>query len=333
MSGRDSRNRAQVLTAPGAAAIAVIRIAGPRVPAFFQSHFNRPLVASRCVHGELCDDADHVIDDPVIVLLPGGMSADINLHGGPRVVQATIDLLLRAGFEVTTTELLDHADELENEIVTALPLAGTEMAIRTLLAQRDAWRKPRAADGRSPAEIVNDRALWWLLHPPTVALVGGPNVGKSTLANQLFGHARSITADLPGTTRDWIDDWVDLDGLIVRLLDTPGVRETSDPLEAAAISQARNAILTADLLVHVIDAGEADVARIDLPDRPTIRVLNKIDRAIIRSGDERHIRTSGINADGIDQLRTTIRRHFGCDDLDVSRKRWWTDRQRAMLSE
>ena len=57
----------------------------------------------------------------------------------------------------------------------------------------------------------------------TVAIVGPPNVGKSTLANRLFGQARSITADQPGTTRDWVGGVADIVGLAVTLVDTPGV--------------------------------------------------------------------------------------------------------------
>src|SRR4051794_27958786 len=92
-------NRALLLTPPGGAAIAVVRLDGPGVAAFLAAHFSRPAAEGRCVHGYLAD-AGNVIDDPVIVLHPGGTTADVNLHGGPWVIRATLDLARRAGFDV-----------------------------------------------------------------------------------------------------------------------------------------------------------------------------------------------------------------------------------------
>ena len=76
-----------VLTPQGGAAIAVVRLTGPRIGGFLAAHFSRPVSPSRCVHGELTD-AGRVIDDPVVVLSADGQSADVNLHGGPWIVPA-----------------------------------------------------------------------------------------------------------------------------------------------------------------------------------------------------------------------------------------------------
>src|ERR1044071_5597124 len=102
-------NRAIMLTAPGAAAIAGIRIRGQDVRRWLESHFSKPTPPLRCVHGELRDDAGEVIDDPVVVLHDDGSTADMNLHGGPWVVAATLELLRRSGFEVVEedVDLLD----------------------------------------------------------------------------------------------------------------------------------------------------------------------------------------------------------------------------------
>src|SRR5215212_6939764 len=104
-------NRALLLTPPGGAAIAVVRLTGPAVPAFLATHFSRPAAAGRCVHGGLADAAGPVIDDPVVVLHPGGTTADVNLHGGPWVIQATLDLARRAAFEVVESPGLPLPDE------------------------------------------------------------------------------------------------------------------------------------------------------------------------------------------------------------------------------
>src|SRR6185503_2714425 len=95
---------------------------------------------------------------------------------------------------------------------------------------------------------------WWMLHPPRVAIVGEANVGKSTLANQLFAQERSITADLPGTTRDWVGEVANVDGLPVTLVDTPGVRETADEVEREAIARSGEQVAAADLILLVLDA-------------------------------------------------------------------------------
>ena len=85
-----------------------------------------------------------------------------------------------------------------------------------LLNQPAAWRK-----GIDPAAMLKDMTLWRLLHPPKIAIVGEPNVGESTLANRLFGQQRSITADVPGTTRDWVGEMADIGGLAAMLIEYP----------------------------------------------------------------------------------------------------------------
>ena len=88
-----------LLTPPGSAAIAVVRLAGAGVPSFLRTHFSRPAVEGRCVHGDL-KDGTRVVDDPVVVLHRGGAGADVNLHGGPWVVRSVLELARRAGFDV-----------------------------------------------------------------------------------------------------------------------------------------------------------------------------------------------------------------------------------------
>ena len=74
-----------------------------------------------------------------------------------------------------------------------------------------------------------------------VAIVGEPNVGKSSLFNALVGAARAIVTDVPGTTRDLVTETVDLDGLRVTLVDTAGLRDTDDVVEAEGVARARQA--------------------------------------------------------------------------------------------
>jgi len=86
-----------------------------------------------------------------------------------------------------------------------------------------------------------------------VAIVGKPNVGKSSLFNALVGAARAIVTDVPGTTRDLVTEVVDLDGLRVTLVDTAGLRETDDVVEAEGVARSKGARAVADLTIVVLD--------------------------------------------------------------------------------
>src|SRR5438552_2810639 len=98
MNSDGKGNVAMLLTPPGAAAIAVVRIIGARVRDFLRCHFSKPLMLGRCVHGIL-SDGEEMIDEPVVVLLDE-KRADINVHGGPWVIEATLELARRFGFEI-----------------------------------------------------------------------------------------------------------------------------------------------------------------------------------------------------------------------------------------
>jgi small GTP-binding protein len=177
--------------------------------------------------------------------------------------------------------------------------------------------------------VLDDPSLDRLLHPPRVAIVGAPNVGKSTLANQLFAQERSITADLPGTTRDWVGEIANLDGLPVMLVDTPGVRETADAIEQQAIERSREIVTGADLIVYVIDATAPFVPATKVS---VLHVLNKADRGV-PPGLAYDLATVATTGQGIDALRSLIRARLGCAELTPDAPRCWTDRQRQVLRD
>jgi small GTP-binding protein len=323
--------------AAGGAAIAVVRVRGGGVGRFLDGHFSGRPGINQTSHGELRDGSS-VIDDCLVVLGPDGNWADLCLHGGPWVIESTLHLLAREGFQIADPALPvpadsfdDDLDELEREVLQYLPLAVTEPAIRMLLAQPAAWRgaKEKRVD---PATILNDQTLWRLLHPPKIAIIGEPNVGKSTLANRLFGRRRSITADEPGTTRDWVGEMADLGGLPVMLIDTPGVRETENAIEAAAIAASGDKIREADLLIVVLDASGRRPLSLPQNLEGRIVVINKIDRP---SGWDFSamdaIRISAKTGEGCAELCWAVHLRLGVSDLDANRARWWTERQRGVL--
>jgi tRNA modification GTPase len=116
-----------------------------------------------------------------------------------------------------------------------------------------------------------------------VLILGRPNVGKSSLLNALLGEARAIVTELPGTTRDTIEESLVVDGIPVRIIDTAGVRDTTDVVEAEGVRRAREKCQTADIVLLVVDGSRQLTSDDDLAldasvGRQTVLVVNKSDR-------------------------------------------------------
>lgn len=131
-----------------------------------------------------------------------------------------------------------------------------------------------------------------------VAIVGAPNVGKSTLLNALAGREAAITSEYAGTTRDVIEVRMDLAGLPVTLLDTAGVRETDDYVEGIGITRARERAEASDLRVFLVESG--DEIDIDIQDGD-ILLKPKADQRLDKTGS-----VSGLTGDGVDDLISRI---------------------------
>jgi len=111
-----------------------------------------------------------------------------------------------------------------------------------------------------------------------VAIVGPPNAGKSTLLNALLDDDRAIVSDIPGTTRDTIEDTAVVDGILIRFIDTAGIRHTDNPIEQAGIDRSLKAAKEADVVVYVVEAADKDnLNNIPNIQGTTIIALNKCD--------------------------------------------------------
>jgi len=121
----------------------------------------------------------------------------------------------------------------------------------------------------------------------TVVIAGRPNAGKSSLFNRLLREERSIVTDIPGTTRDWIEAWIAVDGIPLRLVDTAGLRASEDPVERIGVERSRSMLEVADCVVYALDGAAGvhaeDAAFLAGPagGRRVIPVWNKADRATL----------------------------------------------------
>jgi tRNA modification GTPase len=153
----------------------------------------------------------------------------------------------------------------------------------------------------------------------TLAIVGRPNVGKSSLFNRLVERERAIVTATPGTTRDLVSETVAIGGIPLKLIDTAGIRQALDEAESIGIQKSMEALVDADLVLVVMDASQPETAEDSellrqAENRPVIVVGNKSDLAISRQWSEVNsqlVRTSAVTGEGIPRLRAEILRHVG----------------------
>ena len=118
-----------------------------------------------------------------------------------------------------------------------------------------------------------------------VAIIGEPNVGKSTLLNALLNEDKAIVSDIPGTTRDAIEDVVNLNGVLFRFIDTAGIRETTDTIESLGIERTFSKIENAEIVLLMVDASDNNIKKSiseikdKIGDKKLLIIINKIDLA------------------------------------------------------
>jgi tRNA modification GTPase len=147
-----------------------------------------------------------------------------------------------------------------------------------------------------------------------VAIVGEPNVGKSSLFNALVGSARAIVTDVAGTTRDLVTEVVDVEGLRVTLVDTAGLRDTQDPIEIEGVQRSRRAVATSDLVLTVVDGSRE---RLEITEYKGLTVASKADLPTAWAREDA-VAVSAMTGAGLDELR---RRIVGALDVDLLRDR------------
>ncbi len=165
-----------------------------------------------------------------------------------------------------------------------------------------------------------------------VVIAGKPNVGKSSLLNALLGQERAIVTDIPGTTRDVIEEYINLNGIPLKIVDTAGIRETDNVVEQIGVDKAQQFVKNADLVLYVVDAVQGlteqdEQMMADIQNQPVIYLLNKSDvgiREAIRAqlkeaiGGAPVLEISAKDKIGLEQLEEKITDLFFVGTLEVS---------------
>jgi tRNA modification GTPase len=161
--------------------------------------------------------------------------------------------------------------------------------------------------------IARGRAGHLLQEGVRLAILGRPNVGKSSLLNRLLGYERAIVAEAAGTTRDVLEAELAVDGVRLIVQDTAGIRASVDPVEAEGVARSRRALQSADLALVVLDASdgitpEDEKLLIELAGRPALVAVNKCDLGPGASPPGLPaVRVSARTGEGLDALRSALR--------------------------
>lgn len=155
-------------------------------------------------------------------------------------------------------------------------------------------------------------------------IIGKPNVGKSSILNALIEEEKAIVTDIPGTTRDVVEGVLNLDGIILNIIDTAGIRETNDIVEKIGVSKSLSLIDKSDLIVFVLNNNEPiseeekEILE-KIKNKPHIVIVNKIDlESKINLDNQDYIRISVKNNIGLDKLKSRIKELFNIEKLNTS---------------
>lgn len=363
---------AAVMTGRGSGAIATIQLVGDAaeivLTELLQGTCDHPLdlTAGRMVLGHVAD-GDEVVDQ-VTVGCEGSDVFAIHCHGNPLIVERIMGLLQRNGAELIAAEQLlaktlaaqlppnSIAAEAKLALTTVRTIAGAEILAYQiesgLSAKARQWQQqldavPLSQIMAEAEQILRDsepaRLIIWGC---TIALVGPPNTGKSTLLNTLAGREKAIVSDIRGTTRDWVCAEIHIPPLAAAIIDTAGL----DPslaigeIDHTAQQKTIEVIHHADVVLLVLDISQpadqlSKALMSELLNRRTVVVLNKADLAEHFESNSlpphlsQPIRISAKQGTGIEDLVQAIHQALDTATFDVKKTIAFTPRQISLLEQ
>ncbi|MDG1824320.1 MAG: tRNA uridine-5-carboxymethylaminomethyl(34) synthesis GTPase MnmE [Flavobacteriaceae bacterium] len=360
-------------TAPGTAAIAVVRLSGSKATSIadkvFRSVHDKVLSKqkSHTIHLGHIVKGNQTLDEVLVSLFKGPNSytgedvVEISCHGSTYIQQQLIQLLLNEGAqlaepgEFTLRAFINGKMDLtQAEAVADLIASEGEAAHRVAIQQLRGGISNQLEQLREQlvnfaslveleldfseedVDFADREALDKLLHQTQdtikslidsfsvgnamkqgvpVAIAGKPNAGKSSLLNALAQDEKAIVSEIAGTTRDSIEDTVSIDGIQFRFIDTAGLRETKDTIEAIGVEKARTKISDAQILLYVVDPSTMTVAEIStevnaLQHQNPLVLINKSD---LHNVDKLHKQTQEL--ENLDSLLISAETGLGLDKL------------------
>ncbi len=333
---------AAVATAPGVAAIGVVRISGEKTFIILDTIFSKKISEkpSHTIHFGTIKDNGAIIDEVLVSIFKAPNSytsedvAEISCHGSPYVVNQILQIILnngarlakpgeftqraflggkldltqaeavadmissnskaaqqaainglRGGFKVKLSQLREELIQFAALIELELDFAEEDVEF----ADRTKFKNLLSNIKTEAVKLLESFSLGNVIkNGVSVAIIGKPNAGKSTLLNALLNDERAIVSDIAGTTRDTIEEVLQINGVLFRLIDTAGIRDNADNvIENLGIERSKSNALQADVVVHLIDV--ADTAPYDmdwLTNKKILTVYNKID-AVNDSADRK----------------------------------------------
>ncbi|MEN6578969.1 MAG: GTPase [Phycisphaerales bacterium] len=362
---------AAVMTGPGAGAIATIQLLGESAETVLREIFRRAdggpfeLAAGRILLGDMIEGEQTI--DQVTVGCEGPSEFAIHCHGNPLIVERIMELLQRRGVQPMRAEQLlarvlmerEPEDSIRVEAKLALTTVKTVegahivanqskagLAARVRQWQADLDSTPLEQIAAQAKQILKDSdTARLILSGCTIALVGPPNTGKSTLLNTLAGREKAIVTDIAGTTRDWVSAEIRIPPLAATIVDTAGLDVSLAPvgqIDETAQQRSIEALNRADLVLLVLDASEpAGRLPAFLPDllvgRRTITVFNKTDlpQRLDASSFPEHlrpvVRISAKLETGIDSLIQAIHCALDLEGFSLDTAVAFTERQRILI--
>ena len=325
-----------IATALGVGAVGIIRVSGPESLRLVNRIFRakEPLSSSRpryLQYGHIHDGKGVDVDEVLAVYMPGPHSytgedvVEIQCHGGREALKEILRLTFSEGArpaepgEFTKRAFLNgRLDLTEAEAVMDIINAKSRRAL--VAAGRGhkgaLSRSIREIRGRLRDLVVHLEAIIDYPEDDIEAIVGRPNVGKSSLLNRLLQTDRAIVSNIPGTTRDIIEEQMTLDGIPLVLTDTAGLRDTEDYVEQIGVKRSRAILEDAELVLVVLDSASplTDEDRkllAAVKNRPHLVLLNKSDLAPALSREEVEALSGG------DVLSLSVKDGAGMDQVGI----------------
>ena len=356
-----------ISTAPGNAAIAVIRVSGDDainvVSSFFRGNKKIDKMKSHTLaFGKIIDPKGRIIDEVLISVFKAPNSytgeniVEISCHGSNFIANSILQLLLskarlaEPGEFTKRAFLNDKLDLTQAEAVGDLLMAKTKLAhlaaikqlegslhkkmmkllnklvdFRTLVeleidfAEQDVpdldMKKfyKDLTDFKNEIELLlkNSENGMILKEGLKVSLVGAPNVGKSSIFNKLLKTERAIVTPIPGTTRDYLEEAISLEGYLIRIFDTAGIRTATDEVEKIGIKRSFDVIKNSDLVVYITDNLNANQTELEnlkkiINQEKIIKVLNKSDLLHNKPDTKDFILSNTIEENGLNELKKAI---------------------------